>query len=47
MNVTVWRNYFPAAILLGACAGSVTAAEPCRYLNEADITVVDWAIPAT
>ena len=46
MNVTVWRNYFPAAILLGACADSVTAAEPYRYLNEADITVVDWAIPA-
>ena len=46
MNVTVWRNYFPAAILLGACADSVTAAEPYRYLNGADITVVDWAIPA-
>ena len=37
MNVTVWRNYFPAAILLGACADSVTAAEPYRYLNEVDL----------
>ena len=46
MNFTVWRNYFPAAILLGACPDSVTAAERYRYQNEADITVVDWAIPA-
>jgi hypothetical protein len=46
VNFTVWRNYFPAAILLGACPDSVTAAERYRYRNEADITVVDWAIPA-
>ena len=46
MNVTVWRNYFPAAILLGACADSVTAAEPYRYMYEADISVVDWSTPA-
>ena len=46
MNVTVWRNCFPAAILLGACAECVTAAELYRYQNKADTTVVDWAIPA-
>ena len=45
-SVTVWRKYFPAPILLGACVGSVTAAELYRYQNEAGITVVDWAIPA-
>ena len=46
MNVTVWRNYFPAAILLGACADSETAIELYRYQNETDITVGNWAIPA-
>lgn len=42
----MWRKYLPAGILLGACAGSVTAAELYRYHNEAGVTVVDWAIPA-
>ena len=42
----MWRKCLPAAILLGACTGSVTAAELYRYQNEAGITVVDWAIPA-
>jgi hypothetical protein len=42
----VWRKYFHSAILLGACVGSVMAAELCRYQNEAGITVVDWVIPA-
>ena len=42
----MWRKYLPAAVLLGACAGSVVAAELYRYQNEAAITVVDWAIPA-
>jgi len=42
----VWRKYFPTAILLSACVGSVTAAELYRYQNEDGITVVDWAIPA-
>ena len=45
-GVTVWRKCLLAAILLGACTGSVTAAELYRYQNEAGITVVDWAIPA-
>ena len=45
MSVTVWRKYFPSAILLGACVGSVTAAELYRYQNEAGVTVVDWVIP--
>ena len=42
----MWRKYFFAAILLGACAASVTAAELYRYQNEDGITVVDWVIPA-
>ena len=42
----MWRKYLPAAILLGACAGSATAAELYRYHNDAGVTVVDWAIPA-
>ena len=42
----MWRKYFSAAILLGDCAASVTAAEPYRYQNEDSITVVDWVIPA-
>ena len=42
----MWRKYLPAAILLGACAASVTAAELYRYQNEEGITVVDWVIPA-
>jgi len=42
----VWRKCLPAAILLGACTGSVTYAELYRYQNEAGVTVVDWAIPA-
>ena len=42
----MWRKCLLAAILLGACTGSVTAAELYRYQNEAGITVVDWAIPA-
>ena len=42
----MWRKCLPAAILLGACTGSVTAAELYRYQNEASVTVVDWAIPA-
>ena len=42
----MWRKYFPAAMLLGACVGSVTAAELYRYQNEDGITVVDWVIPA-
>ena len=41
----MWRKYFPAAILLGACAASVTAAELYRYQNEDGITVVDRVIP--
>ena len=40
----MWRKYFPSAILLGACVGSVTAAELYRYQNEAGVTVVDWVI---
>ena len=43
----MWRKCLLAAILLGACTRSVTAAELYRYQNEAGITVVDWAIPAT
>ena len=42
----MWRKYFPTAILLSACVGSVMAAELYRYQNEDGITVVDWAIPA-
>ena len=42
----MWRKYFPAAILLSACAATVTAAELYRYQNEDRITVVDWVIPA-
>ena len=42
----MWRKYFPTAILLSACVGSVTAAELYRYQNEEGITVVDWVIPA-
>ena len=42
----MWRKCLPVAISLGACMASVTAAELYRYQNEADITVVDWAIPA-
>ena len=42
----MWRKCLLAAILLGACTGSVTAAELYRYQNEAGIKVVDWAIPA-
>ena len=42
----MWRKYFPAAILLGACVSSVTAVELYRYQNEAEITVVGWVIPA-
>ena len=42
----MWRKCLPAAILLGACTGSVTGAELYRYQNEAGVTVVDWAIPA-
>ena len=42
----MWRKCLPAAILLGAYTGSVTAAELYRYQNEAGVTVVDWAIPA-
>ena len=40
----MWRKYLPSAILLGACVGSVTAAELYRYQNEAGVTVVDWVI---
>ena len=43
----MWRKYFPAALLRGACVGSETVAELYRYQNEADSTVVDWVIPAT
>ena len=42
----MWRKCLLAAILLGACTGSVTVAELYRYQNEAGIKVVDWAIPA-
>ena len=42
----MWRKYFPAAILLGTCAASATAAELYRYQNEDGIKVVDWVIPA-
>ena len=41
----MWRKYLPAAILLGACAASVTAAELYRYQNEDGIPVVDRVIP--
>ena len=42
----MWRKCLLAAILLGACTGSVTVADLYRYQNEAGIKVVDWAIPA-
>ena len=42
----MWRKCFPAAILLGACAASLTAAELYRYQNDDGIKVVDWVIPA-
>ena len=42
----MWRKYLLFAILLGACVGSLMAAELYRYQNEAGITVVDWVIPA-
>ena len=42
----MWRKSFPAAILLGTCAASATAAELYRYQNEDGIKVVDWVIPA-
>ena len=42
----MWRKCLSAAILLGACTGSVTAAELYRHQNDAGVPVVDWAIPA-
>ena len=42
----MWRKYFPSAILLGACVGSVTAAELYRIRMRRHYGDGSWVIPA-